>query len=523
MEAPAGPDVRGWPARSKYDMDRAQNPYGRRPDSESAEAARGYFSGFPSPHPPERDMANDLADLGLRDAARLVSRRKLSPVDLVEAALARVEAENPRLNAVITVLAEPARAAARRVERAVARGSAGPLAGVPVTIKDLIVTQDAATTLGSRVLPDGLPPAPDAPVVARIRRAGGVVIGKANLHEIALGVTTVNEHFGPARNPWNPERIAGGSSGGSAVAVAAGMGLGSVGTDTRGSIRIPAACCGITGFKPSYGAVSTEGVFPLAATLDHVGPMTRSVEDAAVLFGVMTGSRRRAAAAMAAVDRKPRRRFKLGVAEFFLRDIDPESLRAIEGAVKTLEKLGAEVVSVELPSLEPALEASRVIVLAEAISYHDELLKQHRDGYGPNVRARLEGGYDLTALQYVRAEEVRLELLADYGRLFSEVDCLVGAVLPGVAPSIETQQLTVGSRTVSLAEAFCHFNAPQNMTGAPALSIPCGFGRDGLPIGLQLIAGVGRDEALLGIGAAYQHATDWHRQRPKSGPKSKRP
>lgn len=466
-------------------------------------------------------MANELADLGLREASRLVSRRKVSPVDLVEAALNRIATENPRLNALISVLDEPARAAARRVERAVARGTAGPLAGIPLTIKDLILTEDAPTTLGSRVVPDGLPPGPDALVVARIRRAGGVVVGKANLHEVALGVTTVNEHFGPARNPWQPERIAGGSSGGSAVAVAAGMGLGSVGTDTRGSIRIPAACCGITGFKPSYGALPTEGIFPLAATLDHVGPMTRSAEDAALLFGVMSGSRRRSAAALTAVDRKPRRRFILGLAEYFLRDVEAEAMKAIEAAVRELEKLGARVVSVEVPSLEPALEASRVIVLAEAISYHDEMLHQNREGYGPNVRARLEGGYDLTALQYVRAEERRLELLADYGRLFREVDCLVGAVLPAVAPPIGTQQLTVGGREVSLAEAFCHFNAPQNMTGVPALSLPCGFSRAGLPIGLQLVGGAGRDEALLGIGAAYQRATDWHVKRPVFGPSQK--
>lgn len=452
----------------------------------------------------------DLMQLGLRAAARAVSRRQVSPVELVEAALARVGATNPKLNALLSLSVDSALASARRVERAVmTKRAVGPLAGVPISVKDLILTRDAVTTLGSRIVPDGLPAAADAPVVARLRRAGAAIIGKANLHEVALGVTTVNEHFGPARNPWDPARIAGGSSGGSAVAVAVGMGLGSVGTDTRGSIRIPAACCGVVGFKPTYGAVSSDGVFPLAASLDHVGPITRSVEDAAVMFGVMAGGRARLAEVLRAVDRTPRRP-RIGVSEFFLRDVDREVARAIEAALKEFERLGARLVAVDIPELEPALEASRVIVLAEAISYHDAMIRKNPKGYGPNVLSRLKGGYRVSGLELVQAEAVRLELISAYNSVFGEVDALVGGVLPVEAPRLSSTTVKLGRTRVSLAEGFCRYNAPQNLTGVPALALPCGMTRSGLPIGLQLIGGWGRDAMVLGLGAAYQRVTAWH-------------
>jgi aspartyl-tRNA(Asn)/glutamyl-tRNA(Gln) amidotransferase subunit A len=450
-------------------------------------------------------MSTSLADLGLREAARLVARRKVSPVELVDAALERIAELNPTLNAFITVTADAAREAAARAERRMAkRGSTSPLLpGLPISVKDLILTQDAPTTCGSRIFGDGLPAGRDAPVVAHLRRAGAAIIGKNNLHEIALGVTTVNEHFGPARNPHDPTRVSGGSSGGSAVAVAAGMGLGSVGSDTRGSIRIPSAWCGTVGLKPTYGLVPVDDVLPLAPSLDHLGPMTRRVEDAALLLGAMVGRRALADRLLRSVDRKPRR-MTVGVAEFFLRDADPEIVVAVERAVADLAKMGHTIVAVELPVLEPAHEASRVIVLAEAIAFHDRFVKENRAGYGPMVLERLEGGYPLTALQYVKAEEVRASLLEAYTGMFREIDCLVGATLPLVAPPIGTTTVPFGDREVSLAEACCTYTAPQNMTGVPALSLPCGATRAGLPIGLQLIAGPGREDVVLALGAALE-------------------
>ncbi len=449
----------------------------------------------------------------IRESARLIARGKLSPLDLVNDSLARIEAGNPRLGAFITVTADSARAAAIKTGQRVRAGRGGLLPGIPISVKDLIITAEAPTSLGSKVIPGGLPAGPDAPAISRLRRAGAVVVGKANLHEVALGVTSVNEHFGPARNPWDPTRVAGGSSGGSAVAVATDMGLGSVGTDTRGSIRIPSACCGIVGLKPTYGTIPTDEVFPLAATLDHVGPMARSVEDVALLFGVMTGSTRRTKAVLAAVDQKPGRK-KIAICEYFIRDADHEIATAIETAIKLLARRGASLVSLEIPELEPALEASRVIVLAEAIAYHDELLRRHPDGYGPILKSRLEGGYQLSALQYVQAEERRLELFTAYAALFQQVDCLIGAVLPVAPPKIGTQAVPMAGVETPLSEAFCRYNAPQNMTGVPALALPCGFTKGGLPIAMQLVAGSGREEVILGIGADYQRETDWHARRP---------
>ena len=455
-------------------------------------------------------MAASSPRLTIAGAVRLLRARRLSPIELIDSTLDRIDRLNPLLNALLTVTADEARKAARKAERRLAsRASRPPLLGIPISIKDLILTRDAATTMGSRILPEGIPAGMDAPVVARLRRAGAIVIGKANLHEVAFGVTTVNEHFGPARNPWSTDRVAGGSSGGSAVAVAAGLGLGSVGTDTRGSIRIPAACCGVVGLKPTFGAVSCDGVFPLAATLDHVGPIARTVEDVALLFESMVTSRASARRARGALSRRLRRP-RIAVSEFLLRDVDDEIGRAIEVAIRTLEKLGARISSVELPTLEESLEASRVIVGAEALSYHDQFLRDNPGGYGPLVRSRLETGYQLTALQLVRAEEARLRLAAEYQALFREVDCLVGAVLPVLAPLIGTLTVGPAGRERSLAEAFCHYNAPQNLTGAPALALPCGRSRSGLPIAMQLVSDLGREDTLLSLGMVYQRLTHWH-------------
>lgn len=450
---------------------------------------------------------------GLREAARLIARRRLSPVELLEAALARIEALQPTLNAFISVSAEPARAAARRAEARLTRGrpriaDLPPLLGVPLSVKDLILTRDAPTTAGSRVFGDGLTGEGDAPVVARLRRAGAVILGKTNLHEVAYGVTTENEHFGPARNPWDPTRIVGGSSGGSAAAVAAGMGAGSVGTDTRGSIRIPAACCGITGLKPTYGLIPTDGVVPLAPSLDHVGPMARSVEDTALLLGAMQGSRKATARRLAAVDHR-QRRLRIGVSEFYLRDAERPVVRAVEAALRAFRDLGWPVFEARLPTLEGALEASRVIVSAEALAFHDRFLRERPEAYGPRVRSRLESGRQLTAVELVRAEEQRVLLTAEYLRMFRGLDVLVGAALPVLPPRIGTTTIRLGGTDLPISEAFCRYNAPQNLTGVPALVLP-GPMSAGLPIGVQLIAGWGREDLLLSAGAALQAATDWH-------------
>lgn len=426
--------------------------------------------------------------------------------------LARIRRLQPVLNAYISVF-DGATAQARALERKSAgHATAGPLSGVPISVKDLILTRDAPTTAGSRTFGRGIESRTDAPAVRRLRRAGAILIGKTNLHEIALGVTSENEHFGPVRNPWNPELIVGGSSGGSGAAVAAGMGYGSIGTDTRGSIRIPAACCGITGLKPTRGIVSTDGVIPLSRTLDHVGPMTRSVEDAAFLLGVMTGRRALLHRYLAAVDDPPER-LTLGVCDHFFGDLDAEIEAAVREAIALLERRGYPVRSVTIPGIDGAQAASGVITLAEALAYHDERLQAAPEGFGPRIRERLERGYGLSALDLVRAEEQRAALVRGFAGVFDEVDCLVAPTVPAFPHRIGERAVVVGGREFGTVDSFTRLNSPQNMAGVPAVALPCGFSSGGLPIGMQLIGGVGRDEVVLAVGAAYQRETDWQRRR----------
>ncbi len=311
----------------------------------------------------------------LQDIAKAVTHRQVSAVDLVRDILDAIERHNPSLNAYITVSGDAAIAAAERVEKLVAqKKDPGPLAGVPIAIKDLILTSDAPTTGGSKIFGSGIPAGEDAPVVRRLRKAGAIIIGKTNLHEVALGVTSENEHFGPVRNPWNADHVAGGSSGGSAAAVAAGLCAAAVGTDTRGSIRIPASCCGVTGFKPTYGLLPNEGVVPLSPSLDHVGPMTHTVADAALLLGAMTGGRSGVERFLKAL-RVSSKGLVIGVSEYHLRDLDDEVGRAIDKALKVLRPLVKDIREVELPALDGAQEASAAITAAEAVAYHDRYLK----------------------------------------------------------------------------------------------------------------------------------------------------
>ena len=391
------------------------------------------------------------------EVARAVANRQLSPVEVVDAALRRIEELNPKLNAFLSVRAQ-AVADAQAAERAIARGKTAPLMGVPISIKDLIFTKGDRTTAGSRIFEDALPADHDAPVVQRLKRAGAIIIGKNNLHEIALGVTNLNEHFGPARNPWDTTRVPGGSSGGSAVAVAAGMGCASVGSDTRGSIRIPAACCGVTGFKPTYGLVPTDDVIPLAWSLDHVGPITRTVEDAALMLGAMVGGRA-VTRYVEALD-KGIKKVRIGICEYFLRDLDPEVERAVLGAIEVLRAGGATVRDVTLPEVEDSHAFSGVISLSQAITYHDEMLKKRPDRYGAAVRARLEAGYRLTAIDLVRAERRRALLVSAIDRLFDEVDCLAGATIPAFANPIGDD------------DRCCSDSRPRQRAGLPRVSAP---------------------------------------------------
>ena len=450
------------------------------------------------------EIRHPTSSLDALQTADLIRCRRLSPVEVVEETLARIERLNPQLNAYIAVFGDQARRAARKAERLVMRrGPLPPLLGVPVSVKDLVLTTEAPTTAGSKIFGSGLIATQDAPVVRRLRRAGAIIIGKTNLHEVALGVTSANEHFGPVRNPHDPERIAGGSSGGSAVAVAAGMGPLSVGSDTRGSIRIPAACCGVTGLKPTRGLVSVDGVVPLSPSLDHVGPIARTAAECALMLEVMTGPRYAGRFVKAA--RRSAKGMRVGVSEFHLRDLDASVQKPVDAAIKRLGTLGCRLHDVRMPALDDAHLASIVISASEAVAFHDQFLKANPDAYGPLVRKRLQDAYKWTALDLLRAQATLDAVTAAFNGVFETLDCLVGAVLPAGPPKIGDTIVKVNGQETNVVDAFTRLNAPQNMAGVPALSLPCGEA-NGLPVGLQVISAAGRDENALRLAASFERA-----------------
>ena len=440
------------------------------------------------------------------ELAGLIRKKRVSPVEIIDETLAQIERLNPRFNAFIAVFEGQARQAARKAERLVMqRGRVlPPLFGVPVSVKDIVFTTEAPTTAGSKIFGAGLVATADAPVVRRLRRAGAIIIGKTNLHEVALGVTSANEHFGPVRNPHHPGRVAGGSSGGSAVAVATGMGPLSVGTDTRGSIRIPAACCGVAGHKPTRGLVPVEGVLPLSPSLDHVGPLARTVAECALMLEVMAGTRY--AGRFTGAARRPAKGMTVGISEFHLRDLDSAVQKPIDATLRRLKKLGCRLHDVRMPALDESHHASIVISASEAVSYHDQFLTTKPEAYGPLVRKRLQDAYKWTVVDLVRAQAAMADLTRAFARVFETLDCVVGAVLPCIPPTIGETTVSINGKEVTVVDAFTRFNAPQNMAGIPALSVPCGTA-NGMPVGFQVFGASGKDEAVLRLGAALDRQT----------------
>lgn len=475
------------------------------------------------PHAPNyRGSAShlELAFLSLEEAAKLLRARQLSPVELADAALDRIAALNPALNAFITVIADRARHQARAAEREIARGRwKGPLHGIPISLKDNIWTRGVRTTAGSKILSDFVPTI-DADVAARLADAGAILAGKTNLHEFAYGITSNNPHFGPVRNPWDPERIPGGSSGGSAAAVAAGMCFGSMGTDTGGSIRIPSALCGTVGLKPTFGLLSVEGIVPLCVSLDHAGPIARSVVDACILLEAVAAEYPKGAARPdyrklgSALPKK----FCVGWPEhYFLERVDPEVLTLIEDAVRVFRSFGARIVGVPLPRLtELLLPATNDIALAEAAHYHESqgYFPARSADYGEDVRKRLEAGTKVTAVNYLLARAKKAEAVAAFAAAFERADVILAPASPIPAPHIGQDEIEIAGEKETMRSALVRMNRPANFTGHPAISLPCGFTRNGLPIGMQLIAPHWNEAPLLAIAAAYEAATEWHRRHP---------
>jgi len=466
----------------------------------------------------------DPTFLSIEELAPLIRRRKVSPVELLNAVLARIEALNPRLNAYLTVCAESARAEAARAEREIMRGrSRGPLHGIPVSLKDNISTRGIRTTAGSKILTEHIPEE-DAAAVRRLRRAGAVIVGKTNLHEFAYGVTTENPHYGPTRNPWDTERIAGGSSGGSAAALAAGLCYASVGTDTGGSIRIPASLCGIVGLKPTYGRVSCSGVVPLAPTLDHVGPLARCVADAAIVLRAIAGRDPRDATTLGLPPLelpprlgRPPKRLRLGVARDALwQRVDEGVRRAAETAAGFFKQRGAEIIEISLPAVATSAEPSNHIALAEATHYHQRMgyFPARAADYGNDVRKRLEMGMKVHAVGYLRAFVSRLRARAEFEAAFAQVDAMLAPTVPLPAPRIGEAVVKIEGQEETTRAALLRLCRPANFAGLPAISLPCGFTRAGLPLGLQVIGPPCGEEMVLRIALAYEQVHAWHRKHP---------
>lgn len=462
---------------------------------------------------------SDLAFASIEEIGRLFRKRKLSPVEVTKLMLARIERLNPKLNAYLTVTGELALAQAKKAESELyaprerkGHRDRGPLHGIPISLKDNIYTKDVRTTAGSKILRDFIPQR-DAVVVSQLKEAGAVILGKTNLHEFAYGVTTNNPHFGPTRNPRDLDRIPGGSSGGSAAAVAAGLCYGSIGTDTGGSIRIPAALCGSVGLKPTFGRVSTVDVVPLSPRLDCVGPLARSADDVALLLDpIFVHGGKEARLQNATRTKSPSLRgFRIGVPkDFFLKIVSVEVEYAFENALRVLRKLGATLKEASIPLLQETEDAGNQIAWAEATHYHQQAgwFPDRARDYGEDVRTRLELGAKVAATTYLQALEQREAFIGGFhaAMAHAKLDALVVPTTPIPAPAIGEETTAVCGTNHPTRALLLRNNRPANLAGLPAISLPCEPTPDGSPVGLQLIGCVTDEALLLRIAHAFELA-----------------
>jgi aspartyl-tRNA(Asn)/glutamyl-tRNA(Gln) amidotransferase subunit A len=455
----------------------------------------------------------DLAFSPIGQIARLFRQRKLSPVELTKLMLARIAKLDANVNSFITVSAELALEQAKRAEREISgRKSSrdrGPLHGIPISLKDNIYTRDIRTTAGSKILANFVPQQ-DATIVEQLKEAGAITLGKTNLHEFAYGVTSNNPHFDAVHNPWDLSRIPGGSSGGSAAAVAAGLCYGSIGTDTGGSIRIPASLCGIVGLKPTLGRVSVDGVIPLSPRLDCVGPLARTVHDAALLLEPIL-QRVKGEAGHRDLEKSPRklRKFTLGVPkEFFFDVVSPDVRVHFDESLRALKRQGVRLKEISLPLLRETEDAGNHIAWPEATHYHQQAgwFPSRAADYGDDVRSRLEMGTKISAIAYISALEVREKFIQQLHLAVEDakVDALVCLTTPIAAPQIGQEAIRIGESDHPTRALLLRANRPANLAGVPAISIPCGFTREGLPVGLQFIGGAGNEQLLLQIARTFE-------------------
>ncbi len=450
--------------------------------------------------------------ISILEISQRLRRREMSPVELAKDCLAKIEKLNPILNAFITVTADLALEQARQAEAEIQRGQwRGPLHGVPLGLKDLVDTAGTRTTAASALFQDRIP-SHDAEIVRRLKNAGAVFLGKQNLHEFAYGGSSMISYYGDVHNPWNPARIAGGSSGGSASAVAAGLGFAAIGTDTAGSVREPAAQCGVVGIKPTFGRVSTRGVIPLSSSLDHVGPLARTVADVAVMLQVIAGFDPDDQNSVDAPvpdylsglqgNPKPAR---IGVPRrFFFEDLDQEIASAVEAALDMLQKLGCEIREINLD-----VPTDRTLQAAESYAVHRDFVARSPELYQPETLRRIRGGENISEEKIEAARQELQKARSAVRSLFSELDFIVTPAVPIPSPAIaELKQDPDLLRPRELV--LLRNTRPFNVWGLPTISVPCGFTRAGLPVGLQIASPPWSEAAVLSLAYAYEQATDWH-------------
>jgi aspartyl-tRNA(Asn)/glutamyl-tRNA(Gln) amidotransferase subunit A len=460
--------------------------------------------------------SHDLVLLDLTRASQAVQTKEVSSVDLTKACLARIEKLDGRLKAYITVTAESAMEEAHRAEKEIARGEwKGPLHGIPLAVKDLAETAGVRTTAASAVLQHHIP-SEDAEVVRRLRQAGAVLLGKLNLHEFAYGGSGVISHFGAARNPWNTGHITGGSSSGSAAAVAAGLCYGAIGTDTAGSIRLPSAFCGIVGLKPSYGLVSTRGIIPLSWTLDHVGPMARTVSDTALILQAIAHydmhdvyCQKFPPVYYPSALAEPVSALRLATPREFWQDADAEIVKAVDAAIGLLAGMTAGVREISIST-----DSDRTVVRCEPWVYHQRYLPAHEKEYDHETLRRIRSGSDVSAASYIEKYRELRHQRREILHVFEEADLLLTPTCPVLPPSLaelEHQPAELRNRELLMLRN----TRPWNAYGLPAISVPCGFSASGLPIGLQIVGAPGSEGMVLSLARAFESQTEWHKRRPE--------
>ena len=468
---------------------------------------------------------DDLFFGAITETGLLIESGDLSPVDLTQAHLDRIEATEPALNSFITLLSEQALEKAAAAEREISGGAyRGPLHGIPIGLKDLYYTKDIPTTVGSRIL-RGFVPDYDAAVVERFDDAGAILLGKLQMHEFALGATSVNPHDGPAHNPWDVTRITGGSSGGSGSAVTAGQCMAALGSDTGGSIRIPSGLCGIVGMKPTFGLISRYGVHPLSWSLDTVGPMTRTVLDAAVVMNALAGHDSRDPSSAQAPSQDYTKGIGDGVAglrigipdDFFYDVIDEEVSAAICESAGVLAELGATVERCSIPALDHALGISSTILVTEAAETLFSHIRERPEDVGADVRARLYLGAMTPAVDYIRAQRGRTAYNEQLADAMNSYDLLLAPTAAVGAPRIDQEFVEVGGKVENALSLMSRLTRPFNLTGQPTISVPCGFTSEGMPIGMQLAGRMWEDSIVLRAAHTYEQATGWHLRRPTVG------